>query len=558
MRVFHSIRALAAGLLAVSGLIGSAASGAAQTPESSFTIFVRGTAVGTEQTTVETTAEGMMVSATGRLNAPMDLVLRQFRARYDREWHPLELTVDATARGVPSFLSVTVSGTSAAIEIAGPPGTERVRRTEQVDPQAIFLPNPLIAPYEVIAARVRTAAPGTALTIYQPAQGSFTATVGASTTERIQTVDRVIEARRTTVAFQPPGQPPVDVEIWGDESGRLLRMRIPIQGLEVARSDMSAVSTRRLTMARPNDESVRIPANGFSLAGTLSRPENAKGPLPAVVLVSGSGPNDRDETVAGIPIFGQVAQALAEAGFAVLRYDKRGVGQSGGRVESATMLDYADDARAAVQFLADRKDIDKRRIALVGHSEGGSLAMMVAAKEKRVAGIALLATIGTSGAELNMYQVTHALEQARRPDAERQKTLELQRQIQQAVITGKGWESIQVPPGVRQHAETPWFQSFLTFDPAKVMKDVDQPVLVVQGVLDTQVPVENADKLEALAKARKKNAGVEVVKVQGINHLLVPAQTGEADEYTRLGDVSVSPEVTNALVAWLRKTLVAR
>ena len=76
-----------------------------------------------------------MVSATGRLNAPMDLVLRQFRARYDREWHPLELTVDATARGVPSFLSVTVSGTSAAIEIAGPPGTERVRRTEQVDPQ---------------------------------------------------------------------------------------------------------------------------------------------------------------------------------------------------------------------------------------------------------------------------------------------------------------------------------------------------------------------------------------------------------------------------------------
>ena len=218
------------------------------------------------------------------------------------------------------------------------------------------------------------------------------------------------------------------------------------------------------------------------------------------------------------------------------------------------MTDYAEDARAAVRMLSSRKDIDRRRIAIVGHSEGGSLALLVAAKEQRIAGVALLATVGTTGADLNMYQVTRALDRANRPAAERQTTLDLQRRIQEAVLTGKGWETIQVPPAVRHQAETPWFQSFLAYDPAKIMKAVEQPILIVQGSLDTQVPPDHADKLEALARARKKNGGVDVVKVAGVNHLLVPAKTGEVDEYDRLGNVSVSPEVTNALAAWLTRT----
>ena len=184
--------------------------------------------------------------------------------------------------------------------------------------------------------------------------------------------------------------------------------------------------------------------------------------------------------------------------------------------------------------------------------------MLVATKEKRVAGIALLATIGTTGADLNMYQVSHAFDRANRPAAERQTTLDLQRRIQDAVLTGKGWETIPVPPAVRRQAESPWFQSFLAYDPAKIMKDVEQPILIVQGALDTQVPLDHADKLEALARARKKNGGVEVVKVAGVNHLLVPAKTGEVDEYGRLGNVSVSPEVTNALAAWLKRTTAAK
>jgi uncharacterized protein len=559
MRVFHCTRASAVALFVVAALVASSGRASAQnSPESSFTIYIRAVPVGTERVSVERAADGWTITSSGRIGAPVDLVIRQFKARYDAAWRPLELAIDATIRGQVSTLHVTVAGGTATTDLTGAAGAQPLRRTDAIDPQSIFLPNPFIASYEAVAARARTAAAGSTLFLYQPGQGSFTAIVGESETVQIQTVDRVIAARRTTLTFQAASLPPTAAEIWADETGRLLRLRIPSQDLEVAREDMAAVSTRRLTMTRANDEQVRIQANGFSLAGTLSKPANQTGPAPAVILVSGSGPTDRDETVAGIPIFGQLAHALADAGFLVLRYDKRGVGQSGGRVESAALVDYAEDVRAAIRMMSDRKDVDRRRIALVGHSEGGSLALMAASKEKRVAAVALVATIGTTGADLNMYQVTHALERSNKPEAERQSAIDLQRRIQQAVVTGKGWETIQIPDAVRRQADTPYFQSFLTYDPAQVMKDVEQPILIVQGTLDTQVPPSHADRLEAIAKTRKKGGPAEVVKIAGVNHLLVPATTGEADEYGQLGNASVSPDVTHALAAWLSKTLAAR
>jgi dipeptidyl aminopeptidase/acylaminoacyl peptidase len=209
-------------------------------------------------------------------------------------------------------------------------------------------------------------------------------------------------------------------------------------------------------------------------------------------------------------------------------------------------------------MMSERKDVDRRRVALVGHSEGGSVGMLAAAKNDRVAAVALLATLGVTGKELNLYQVTHALERSNRPEAEKQATIELQKNIQNAVLTGKGWDKIEVPEPVRRQAETPWFQSFLAFDPARVMRDINKPLLIVHGELDTQVPVSNADQLEALAKARKRAAPVEVVKVPGVNHLLVPAVTGEFEEYSQLTERQVSPAVITAISSWLQKTLAPK
>ena len=167
--------------------------GAQAASESNFTIYVRSTAVGTEQVSVERSPDGITVTSTGRIGAPIDLLIRQYKARYDAAWKPLELTIDATLRGQASTLHTTVSGTTASTESIAAPGSEPVRRTDTIDAQALFLPNPFIAPYEAIAARAVGAPAGTTLFLYQPGQGSFTAVVGPAATERIQTIDRVIE-----------------------------------------------------------------------------------------------------------------------------------------------------------------------------------------------------------------------------------------------------------------------------------------------------------------------------------------------------------------------------
>jgi pimeloyl-ACP methyl ester carboxylesterase len=178
--------------------------------------------------------------------------------------------------------------------------------------------------------------------------------------------------------------------------------------------------------------------------------------------------------------------------------------------------------------------------------------MVAAAREKRIAALALVAAPGVTGAELNLEQVKHALDRTSRSAADKQATIELQKKIQQAVVTGSGWEPL---AAYRKQADTPWFQSFLAFDPAKVMRDIRQPVLIVQGELDTQVAPANAGRLEALAGQRKNRPAPHVVRVSGVNHLLVPATTGEADEYPNLPDKSVSAEVSKAIVSWLQTIL---
>ena len=563
MGVSHSIRAALTALgTAVALVLGAPVVRAGQvasapTSTSTFIVFLSSKPIGNEQVAVERTAAGWTVSSSGRTGAPVDLVVRTLTLQYDAEWKPVDMYLDATIRGQAATLHTSVKGTTATTETR-PLGAAPVVTSGPIDAGAIMLPSPFIAPFEAVALRLRTAAPGSVIPMYQPAQGAFTLEVGPSSTERIQTVERVIDARRTGASLVLPNTTPVGIEIWADEGGRLLRVSLPGQGLEFAREDIASVSARVVTMSRPNDEDFRAPANGFSLAGTVSKPVSASGKLPAVVLIGGSGTSDRDETAYGIPIFGQLANALADAGFLVARYDKRGVGQSGGRTEVATLRDFAEDAKSVVKAISDRKDVDRNRLAVIGHGEGGWIAMLTAAKNGRVKAVGLISTAGVTGQELNLYQVVHGLDRSSRPEAERLATVDLQKKIQNAVITGTGWDAIGLVPGVRRQADTPYFQSFLTLDPARVMKDMSQPVLIVQGERDPQVPPASAERLETLARARKKAPPVGVVKVPEINHLLVPATTGEMDEYSRLNDRQVSTAVTGALADWLRLTLTAR
>jgi pimeloyl-ACP methyl ester carboxylesterase len=213
---------------------------------------------------------------------------------------------------------------------------------------------------------------------------------------------------------------------------------------------------------------------GFNLAGTLSKPSALSGRGAAVVLVGGSGPQTRDEKVFGIPIFGQIAAAIADAGFIVARYDKRGVGRSGGRIENATLTDYADDVSSVVQWLRNRRDVDPNRIAVVGHSEGAAVALIVGGREKkRVSALCLIAGPGQTGREVTLEQQAHALAKLNESDDTKKAKIDLENRIIDAVTKGTGWEGI--PPELRRQADTPWFRSWLLFDPAAAMAKVGSP-----------------------------------------------------------------------------------
>jgi pimeloyl-ACP methyl ester carboxylesterase len=200
--------------------------------------------------------------------------------------------------------------------------------------------------------------------------------------------------------------------------------------------------------------------------------------------------------------------------------------------------------------------VDKDRIALVGHSEGALVAMLTAGRERgKVAALALLAAPSTSGNEVVLEQQKYLLSKLPIDDAQRAERQALQEKINTAVIKGTGWAEL--PEQARRAADTPWFYSFLTFNPEKAIDDTRQPILIVQGELDAQVRPHHADQLAELARARRgTKAAVEVVKVPGVNHLLVPAKTGDVAEYPSLGpDAAVSPQVTTAIASFLSKAM---
>ena len=517
-----------------------------------YLVFLQQRPIGREEVMLVNDADGWTVRGSSQLGPPVDITTRRAEIRYDAAWNARSASLEGVSRGQEVQLRTTFANGTATSELTAQGTTEH--KTDTVTADTIVLPNTFLGSYAVLGRRLAGLAPNTELKAYIAPQIEVPIRVVAVGSERMETPRAAIAATRFSLkVVNPPPAGELDVTIWTDENGQLLRMSIPAQRLELAREDIASAATRTTSFSLPGDERVSIPGAGFNIAGTLTKPSGATARLPAIVLIAGSGLTDRDETVAGIPVFGQLARGLVEAGFAVVRYDKRGVGQSGGRAESATLIDYAEDARAVLRWLERRPDVDKDRLAIVGHSEGAAVAMVLASREKRVKAAVLIAGPGTTGAELVLEQQRHQLDLMKVDATERATKIALQEQSHSALLKGANWDG--VPDAMRRAADTPWFQSLLAFDPGKVMKDVDQPLLIVQGELDTQVPPHHADKLVAMAEARKKKTDVELLRVPGINHLLVPARTGEVSEYGSLNGSEVAPAVPAGIGAWLAKTL---
>ena len=524
------------------------------TASAGYTVFLRGQPIGREDVTVQEGTDGLRVVSEGRLSSPLNIIIRRAEFKYRSDWSPESFLLDADIAGGDTMVRTTFTAGTAITE--GTQSGKPFKASHAVSPQSLVATNAVFGSYAALARRLASTSAGTRFRAYVVLQGEVEMRVAAVSAERMQIGNTFLNVRRYDIVIgYQNGDVPVTLTA-ADDTGLLLRFSVPSQLLDVVRIDLASSTSRTEIYSNPGDEAVTIPAEGFNLGATVTRPSKQAAPrLPAVILLSGSAVPDREGFALGIPALGKLAGALAEAGFLVVRYDKRGYGQSGGRSESATLPDHAEDARSVFRWLSRRKDVDPERVALVAHGDGAWVALLAAGRERKFAGLVTVSGPSSKGAELVLEQQQQELDMLDLTPEVRQQRVVLQKQIQAAVLTGKGWEAL--PPNIRKQADTPWFQSWLTFDPAKALDDVRQPLLIIHGELDRQVPVAHADRFANLAHKESKSKAIELVIVRGVNHVMVPATTGEVSEYATLTDRNLSPDVTNAISEWLRKTFQA-
>ncbi len=380
------------------------------------------------------------------------------------------------------------------------------------------------------------------------ARGAKKATLPVFLTNGGRTMTATVAEQGDTTVFSIAG---MAVRILWDPNGGPREMVIPAQNLRVVRTTGAASGSNApatIDYGAPANapytaEDVVIPtARGYTLAGTLTRPKGAT-KVPAVITISGSGPQDRDSRISIVPNyapFRDIADTLGRRGMAVLRFDDRGVGASGGASSraNATSADFADDVASAVAYLRTRADIDGTRIALAGHSEGGFIAPMVAAKDPTVRAIALLAGPAYNGRRVLEFQNENAIKSATQlTDAQRDS-------IRRTVP--RGLDSLA--------AANPWMGFFMKTEPSAALTRVKQPTLVLQGDTDQQVTPEQADSIVTILKG-SGNTRVTVRRFPATNHLFLVDPSGAPAGYTSLKDTKMRREVLGALADWVVRVM---
>lgn len=441
---------------------------------------------------------------------------------------------DGPADGPPlQAATLVMTGDSVIVEIGSRDSTVR---TQRLGTRAGALPyvNPSFAILEVAVLRLQLAGTDSlSVPLFMVAGG--------------QTMTGVIRRNGpdSAVFSFAPG---LDARLRVDGQARILGGSIPAQGIAIVRGTASSAA---LFVPPPDysappgapytaeEVTVQTPM-GHTLAGTLTLPRG-KGPFPAMVTITGSGSQERDEEiplVKGYRPFRQIADTLSRMGIAVLRMDDRGAGRSGGNARTATSEDFARDIAAGVAYLRGRPEIDGKRVGLVGHSEGGLIAPMVASADPTVHAIVLMAGPAQTGRQIIEFQNRYGIEHSPsiRPEA-RDSAMAAARQSVDSLA-----------------ASSAWVRFFLDYDPLATARKVRVPVLILQGATDQQV---TADQAEALGAAFRSGGNREVtVRVfPETNHLFILDPSGNPAGYATLGTAQIRPEVIGELVGWLARVL---
>ena len=318
-------------------------------------------------------------------------------------------------------------------------------------------------------------------------------------------------------------------------------------------------------------------APGVTLAGTLTLPQQ-EGVFPAAILISGSGQQNRNEEILGHKPFLIIADFLTRNGFAVLRYDDRGAAASTGVADTCNTYDFSTDAEAAFQYLQTRKEINPKQIGFIGHSEGGAIAPMVAARKKDVASVILLAAPGLRGDSLMFLQNKLVAQSEGASEAQLETIMNL-RVRQNSIIfntedvteTEEGLAALftefidaNSPPNMPQKEKdewvkrsvlecaSSWYRFFIKYDPAPVLAQVKCPVLALNGDKDTQIAAD--ENLNAIQKILHQagNPNVTIKKFPDLNHLFQTAETGAVSEYGTIEE-TFSQEVLEVMLNWLKE-----
>jgi len=374
-----------------------------------------------------------------------------------------------------------------------------------------------------------------------------------------------------------------EIVLWRDASGHLAVMGVPAQRFAAVRPEsakwlpalMASLtgtpaagatkpappSSSPIDYSAPPDapftaEEVTIPVASYSLAGTLLVPKTAKRRFPAVVMITGSGLQTRDQRIAlpgleNYAPFRQIAERLASKGVAVLRVDDRGIGGSTGRetLQNATTTSLAEDTRAQVAWLRKRTEIDPARIVVVGHSEGASIAAMIGASDPKLAGVVMMAGVAKRGAEVSFEQQEDMLKSdTTMSEATRASLREKQKEAVKSILAGGD------VPGQPMNA---WVREYFAYDPLPAVRKVKQPLLILQGERDRQVYESHAPMLvKAAREAGNKDVTMKVFPT--LNHLFLPATTGSFSEYSHLATNAVPDVVLDTLTDWIVKHTTAK
>ena len=301
-------------------------------------------------------------------------------------------------------------------------------------------------------------------------------------------------------------------------------------------------------------EEVTFSNGDATLAGTLVLPEGYSRKTPVLIMVTGSGQENRDEEIYEHRPFAVIADAFARAGIATLRYDDRGVGGSTGDVLNATTVDFKNDALAGIKLLRERFDM----VGVIGHSEGGLIALMLAA-EKEADFIVSLAGVAVSGIDITVRQSRHALEEAGYEKTVIDTYCKAIREACEVRVHGGRMpfpDELNLPDELKQNyqavlvqIQTPWMIKFLSLDIRPLLGDITCPVLALNGTKDIQVDYES--NLEALREGLPRSEKNRIEAIEGVNHLFQHCTTGALSEY-RLIEETISPAVLDMMVQWIK------